>query len=354
MEWHIGWGITQRCNLKCKHCYNSSGAPAKNELSLEEAKGYVNKLVKGGILSINYGTGESNLLPYFWDLVAYVHSKGIMQGLTTNGSSINYKTIIQAKQYLNDVDVSLDYVSPEKHNAFRGKKDAWDWAINALDLLKKHQVSFSIVTCLHSENSTKETIDQFIELCREYNCEWRINWYKPTGRGKDNDLLKLDPRVVYEIFAYIIGKTDLVALPDPLFAALLHVNEREGCPCGKTSFRITPSGKIVPCVYLTKEKKIDSLKDVHFENILSSPLFYQINNREIEECKDCDFFKTCRGGCATRAYLEHGTMNAPDAFCFKKIGLKESPLEGIEYNFVSAQTKVHEEYLCTMIVKPKK
>ena len=96
---NIGWGLTSKCNSKCKHCYNASGMQEFKGISFEEAKKIVDKLAENGIETINYGTGESGLIDYFWDLVEYTYNKGIIQGLTTNGSSINENTIEFVKKY---------------------------------------------------------------------------------------------------------------------------------------------------------------------------------------------------------------------------------------------------------------
>lgn len=354
MNWHIGWGLTHKCNLQCRHCYNSSGMFKQKEIAFDEAKKIVDKLFNNGIKTINYGTGEADLLSYFWDLVQYVSSKKILQGLTTNGYSVNDDTINDITKYMNDVDVSIDYPDEERHNEFRGHKCAWKWAIGALELLKKNNISFSIVTCLHAENCDYRIIDEFTNLCKKYDCEWRINWFKPTGRGKFDEKLKLQVNVVYDIFKYIIQRCDIVALPDPLFSALIGMKQKKGCPCGKTSFRITPEGNIVPCVYLTKSLAASSFNDVEIKDIHNSPLFFEINNRKLDECIDCEYLEYCQGGCATRAFLEHNTMNSSDSFCYKKANFKTNPLKDLKYNVISKKMKVHEEYLCTMIVKPKK
>ena len=347
---NIGWGLTSKCNSKCKHCYNASTLEG---ISFEEAKIIVDKLVENGIETINYGTGESGLIDYFWELVKYVYDKGIIQGLTTNGSSINQKTIGFVKKYLNDVDVSLDYPEKEKNNDFRGSESAWDWAINACNILRDNNVNFSIVTCMHSQNSTEENVDKFLELCKEYGCEWRINWFKPTGRGKLNEELKLSVEKVHEIFRYIVEKADIVALPDPYFSAIIGLNTRVAMPCGTESFRITPTTEVVPCVYFTKEIKSTSILENSYTEVIESNSMLETKNRDVDYCKTCEYYNYCKGGCVSRAYLEHGTVNSPDAFCYKKHGMSENPLKDLKYVYNHKERKVHENYLCTLIVKPR-
>lgn len=352
-NWNIGWGLTSACNSKCKHCYNNSGLKQIEQITFEEAKNIVDKLCLNNVKTINYGTGESGLIPYFWDLVAYAHKKGITQGFTTNGYSVNKDTMTLIKKYINDIDVSLDYPDKERNNNFRGSDHAWDWAINACNLLKESNFNFSIVTCIHSKNCSTEIIDQFLSLCKSYNCEWRINWFKPTGRGKQNEDLKLDPKIVHDVFRYIVERSTITALPDPYFSSIIGLNTRKGSPCGSESFRITPNTEVVPCVYFTKEVKNLSILKSSFNDVTESDVMKKSSFRNIEFCKKCEYYESCHGGCISRAFLEFKSIDSPDSFCYKVNNFKENPLKGLKYEYVHQKNKVHENYLCTLIVRPK-
>lgn len=354
MKWNVGWGFTKLCNFNCSHCYNSSGKRDSQELTLDEAKKVVDKLKEGGVESINFGTGECGLLPDFWGLVRYVHKRGITQGLTSNGSSINTKTIKIIKECMYDVDVSVDYAVEEEHNRFRGHNKAWEWAINALQLLQKYDVHRSIVTCITAQNCTPKHISPLLDIAKKYGATFRINWFRPTGRGKKDPKFKLNVNQVNSIFRWLVQNTKIIALPDPYFSSLVGIqNKTQGCPCGKVSFRITPIGVVVPCVYFTKEFNNLNIKTSDFNKVTNSPLFQKINNRTIEECKDCEYYEKCRGGCASRACLEHSSMNKPDAFCFKMHGIKKNPFKDLKVELNSKKGMVHENYLCTMIMEPK-
>lgn len=351
--WNVGWGFTQACNLHCKHCYNASGKPGRDELSLQQAKQVVDTLVENNVLTINYGTGECGLVPEFWEIVAYAGSKGVIQGLTTNGSSVNTTTIGLVKKYFNDVDVSIDFPTEHEHSLFRGHPNAWKWAMDALSLLKANAIPCAIVSCIHAQNSSEEILDQFLALVSEHQCDWRINWFRPSGRGKENESLKLDPIKAHTVFRYLIANADLVALPDPYFAGLLGLNTRHNCPCGRDSFRITPSGKVVPCVYFTKEIDNISIVGNRFEHVVNSKPFVDMAHRSVPFCTSCEHREICGGGCASRAFLEYNTLAMPDSFCYKKAGLRENPLKGIPYTYRPGSLMVHENYLCTAIFRTR-
>ncbi len=351
-KYNVGWGFTKACNQNCLHCYNASGKKGNDELSLEEAKKVVLKLKENNVQTINYGTGECGLIPEFWDIVEFVNSKGLIQGLTSNGWSVNDKTIDKVKKYMNDIDISIDYGTKEKHNHFRRHPDAWKDAIHALELLNKSEMEFSIVTCIHAKNCSEENISSILALAKKYGCDLRINWFRPTGRGKENSDLKLSVEQFNKALIFLLKNSEIKAVPDSYISAVLGINARKGCPCGSESFRITPTGKVVPCVYFTKELDNFKIQKTEFKKVISSEPFKQINNRDLEFCKDCEYLENCKGGCASRAFLEFGSMNDPDAFCYKKAGIKENPFKDVKFSYKPEGIKVHDNYLCTIILKP--
>ncbi|MBT3304446.1 radical SAM protein [Candidatus Woesearchaeota archaeon] len=351
-NWSVGWGLTNACNLSCLHCYNSSAKKSIDEINTSEAKKVINWLSELNVRSLNYGTGECGLKKDFWEIVKYAHLKGIKQGITTNGWSVNKETISLVKKYMNDVDVSLDFPNKKKHNWFRGSNTAWDDAIDALDLLKQYKIPFSIVICFTSKNTTKRILDGFLTLSKKYNCNLRINLFRPTGRGATNKSLSLTPKKAHQAFRYLLERSNLIAVPDPYLAALLNI-KADGCPCGKRSFRITPKKTIVPCVYLTKNTIQDPIIAGHEKDLANTKSFIEFNNRKLDFCTDCEHYTICKGGCASRAYFKSKTFDAPDSLCYKLAKIKKNPLADINIKKIPKKKLVHEDYLCTLIIKAK-
>ena len=90
-----------------------------------------------------------------------------------------------------------------------------------------------------------------------------------------------------------------------------------------------------------------------YNDVINSEVMQQVKHRDVEYCKNCEYYQYCKGGCLSRAYLEYGSINEPDAFCYKKHRIKENPLKDLKYTYEHKERKVHENYLCTLIVKPK-
>jgi radical SAM protein with 4Fe4S-binding SPASM domain len=358
----VGWGFG-RCNMSCRHCY-SAATFSTPEHTFRELQCIADRICPE-ISSVNYGTGEFIFNPNAAELARYISAEypHVRQALTTNGSSILMMNPDEVGKLFHDIDVSVDYADPETHLKFRRHPKAWDWVNRALELCEALYVDRSIVTCVTSETSDDD-IRELLELARKYDASWRANWFRKTGRGKEK--LQLTRLRFWQIIKLLIDlKVEFESFSDPLVASILGHPEKnpvKGCVCGQVSCRIQPDLSVTPCVYLKGKQwsggRIDRKTLAELGN---SSEFKSLREREPKFCLDCDYFSICRGGCASRAFLHSGSLDEPDNFCPFIIGndfvevnkLIDRITEAREEIMVSPPSdKVHDGYLCTMIIKP--
>lgn len=162
----LGWGFG-RCNQRCKHCYNAS-KPKAPEYTFEQLRTVADKVCPV-IKDINYGTGEFVFNPNTLDLAEYVAETypHVHQALTTNGTTIVMMRPAKVKRLFHDVDVSLDFPSEERHNAFRVHPRAWVYVHDALSVLKDQGIPRSVVSCVTSQ-TTNDDIVGLLEIARKY------------------------------------------------------------------------------------------------------------------------------------------------------------------------------------------
>ena len=75
------WNITSRCNDKCQFCYREQNS---KELSFEEQKRVIDKVVESGIRKLTFAGGEPLLIPHLKELVLYAKEKGLLVSMTSN------------------------------------------------------------------------------------------------------------------------------------------------------------------------------------------------------------------------------------------------------------------------------
>lgn len=79
---------TNRCNLKCSHCYQDAGDAKTAELTTEEGKKLIDEIARAGFKSMIFSGGEPLMRPDIFELVAYAASKGLRPVFCTNGMMI--------------------------------------------------------------------------------------------------------------------------------------------------------------------------------------------------------------------------------------------------------------------------
>ncbi|MDD3006695.1 MAG: radical SAM protein [Candidatus Pacebacteria bacterium] len=345
----VGWGF-EICNMHCRHCYNSS-TERGCKYTFEQLKEIADKICPQ-IEDINFGTGEFICNPNALDLARYIKDTypHVKMAVTSNGSTIVQMEPEEVKRLFSDIDISLDYPDEKKHCDFRRHEKSWEWAIGALRVLDELQMPHSIVTCITSETKN-EDLEGLLGIARQYRANLRFNWFRKVGRG--NEDLRITARRAWEIIEFLSDKVVFECI-DPIFAGVLGV-EAIPCPAGRISCRIHASMDI-SCYPFLKGAEwsggniLD--KGIDLDAIYTSAIFQKLRARKVAACQDCEFEKTCKGGCITRAVLHNGSMSEVDDYCPVAASLDINRLKRIKIRLQPTSELVHNGYLCTTICRP--
>ena len=348
-KWNIGWGTVSLCNMNCEFCYSRFKRKEDTDLSYSDWEKFVYENHQQ-INSINYGTGENSLSDEWFKLIYYVRKyfPEIRQSVTTNGYiSQAIKNDIKKSQIvidsIDEFDVSLDYADLEKHNNFRGQKNAGEWVIKTLEFCHEYKKETTIV-CLGSEvNMYMSNLDGLFSIAKEYGCKIRINIYRPT-EGVDEFSKKFiwNPVHLIDTIYEISKKYKVLAISDALLSNLL-TDKNEEDPSGLSSIRILPDGNITPSTYLIRDSFIigNIKQDYVLEKLDESDLLSRTIHEKIpEECKGNKKKKKCKGGVLDRRYLWQGTLSKKDPYCIfetsklEKISLSNEKFESVHYGYL--------------------
>lgn len=123
-----------RCNLKCAHCYSTSGPDESSALGVEELARLLSDASRFGYRSVSVSGGEPLMYGGLEELLAHARGLGMHTGMVTNGALWNEERASRVGPLLDAAAVSLD--GPEElHNRIRGSHQAYSRALRALDLL---------------------------------------------------------------------------------------------------------------------------------------------------------------------------------------------------------------------------
>jgi MoaA/NifB/PqqE/SkfB family radical SAM enzyme len=176
--------MTNRCNLKCRHCYIEAEDRAyKGELTTAEARVFIDDLAAMKVPVLLFSGGEPLVREDLFELGAYAVAKGIRPVISTNGTLITPEAARKIKETgFQYVGISIDG-NEEVHDFFRGRKGCFAETLqgirNSLAAGNKTGVRFTV------NKLNRHTLPEILELVeREKIARFCMYHLVYAGRGK--------------------------------------------------------------------------------------------------------------------------------------------------------------------------
>lgn len=178
----VVWNITNRCNLRCVHCYASANSDF-NELTTEQCFQIVDSLAEFKVPLILFSGGEPLLRKDLFEIAEYAKKKGLKSVLSTNGTLID-RDMAENLRVFEYVGVSLDGIATT-NDRFRGVEGAFEKAFNGL--LKASEVVLSGIRFTVSKYNYNDVLP-IIKLAREHEIpRFCLYHLVPSGRAEFKD-----------------------------------------------------------------------------------------------------------------------------------------------------------------------
>lgn len=170
--------LTRACNLRCLHCYNSSGECLEKELSTDEILALLDQLNEMKVFVVLFTGGEPLLRTDFPIILEYANSLDLQLGLITNGTLINPKTLKNIPKRI-AIGISTDALGQLEHIR---KGTTFAKLEDVFRLLKRENHFFSCLITM-----TRPGLPELDELFG-YLIEWKIPFSYfhcfPLGRAQ--------------------------------------------------------------------------------------------------------------------------------------------------------------------------
>ncbi|MCX7912835.1 MAG: mycofactocin radical SAM maturase [Dehalococcoidales bacterium] len=315
---NVTWEITRRCNLRCVHCLSASETEDPAELSLDECRRIVDELASLRVFEINFGGGEPLIKDYFLRLLRYIHDRGIVTCISTNGTVLTDEAVAAfSGNPLVNIQVSLDGASPGVNDSIRGR-GTYERIIRGIERLARRNINLSINCVVTSRNYHE--LANLKELARAYGATLRISRFRPSGRARKTwEELRLSAQQLAELARWL--ESDPTILTGDSFFAIAPKARRElgldMCGGSKLTACIDPVGNVYPCAFLQDEEFLGgNLREHSFKEIWDgSPVFNFLRRLEPSACRGCPRFEKCRGGCPAVAYFTNHDLDSADPEC---------------------------------------
>lgn len=143
------------CNLRCKHCYNSSGTN-EFQFSKEVIFSLIKDIKEKNCNEITLSGGEPLLHKDIWEILKLSKQEKMNVTLITNGTTVTKNIAKKLSQYVQKVQVSLDGTTQEENDFIRGE-GSFDKAMNAIQYLAEMDISTKVGFVLTENNSSQIT-----------------------------------------------------------------------------------------------------------------------------------------------------------------------------------------------------
>ncbi len=319
----VSWNTTQRCNLRCGHCYLVAGRQAAAELSFEEGRRLIDELADAGTRMLILTGGEPLLRRDLADLAAHASSRGLHVVLGTNGTLLTRERarLLQAAGVAG-AGISLDSLRREEHDRFRGVPGAWEGAVRGLRACVAEGLPVLLQTTVLPWNCHE--LEAMIEFAYEEGATgFTLYFLVCTGRGER--LSDISPEQYEQALSTLCEaqrrhpQMMVRARCAPQISRIASQQDsalvgNAGCLAARQYCRITPEGEVTPCPYLPLVA--GTVRERPFADLWrNAPLFQRLRCASpTGRCGACSFREIC-GGCRARALALTGDLSGEDPWC---------------------------------------
>ena len=326
--------LTQRCNLACEHCYLDASTlkdGAEGELSTQEVCHLLDDIaaLDNGTMVVLTG-GEPLVRRDLEEIIKHGAQKDLAMVLGTNGALLTKERVKSLQTAgLMGAGISVDSLSPEFHDKFRGQFGSWQKTMNGIENCRQAGLSFQIHFSIMDDNAHE--LNDMIEFSRASGARvLNIFFLVCTGRGESfSDISPLRYEQTLKDIIQAQEKVDdliIRARCAPHFKRVAYQlnpesklnqisgREGEGCIAGIHYARITHDGNVTACPYI--EDSVGSIRQQSFTSIWSDASDFQsLREPKLEgRCGVCEFQTLC-GGCRARPVAEGKSLMESDNFC---------------------------------------
>ena len=329
--------------------------PQRDELTLGEKIGTIDELARAGVPFMAIAGGEPLVCKDFWPVVEYAYKRGIHLTVATNGTMITPEVAARlVESGVKYVEVSVDSIRPEEHDAFRRRQGSWAKSIQGIKNLVGAGMRTGFAMCFTSK--TFRTVDDAVHFATKLGCKTFSHFnFIPTGRGKEITGSELTPQQrewLIQRLAWHLqeGRINVISTAPQFGRACIAYGSAEGafaighvgkgtgkqtmvlaryiggCGAGRCYCAIQPNGDVTPCVYIPS-LVLGNLRYQKLGRIWDCELFRLLSDRADRggHCRTCDFRAYC-GGCRARALAYTGNITAGDSGCiYNRAERQEAP-----------------------------
>ena len=299
--------LTQKCNLRCVHCYEGPTHVCNDELKKEDWISVLHTLKTEGCDRIQFIGGEPCCVPYLADLIQCAATLDFKQTeLFTNATIFNQDLLDCCQKHTVTVRISLYGSDAATHEGITGVKGSFEKTVYWIRKLLENHVKVSVAIVLMKENVNKrDEIALFLQKLGVNDFKFDVIRSVPGGIQSAHLVSEQDKH------RYAYRKKPIFKADKKMFYRAMHENM---CWAGKIA--VSSDGNIYPCVF---ERNIvyGNIREQSLQEILRGKIkesCWRLHFGMIEKCGSCEFRFAC-SDCRALANAESGNLYAKNPRC---------------------------------------
>lgn len=299
--------LTNKCNLRCKHCYMFAGEEEYNELKLFEIIEILDNFADNNGRVVTFTGGEVTQRKDLVEILKHSSKLGLVNTVLTNGVEWDEELVNQIYKYINEVQISIDGYDEQSNSKVRGNGN-FEKAMNAIQLFFNKKVRLSVaITPLFDglENNKEKYVDFGKTLINTFKeGEFHLKFNYELLEGRNIDLVNIDNSKYSEIMHYIVN--ECYENSEEKEFILNHNDNLILNNCGYGGLTISANGDVYFCNRIHELKSYGNIRNTDFSTIIKrskiAKKLSDINN--LKPCCDCELKYICGGGCRITNFPE--------------------------------------------------
>ena len=299
----ILWEITNRCNLKCRHCLRGTDLVNMHaDIPITQVATIIDE-IRGTsqFADIWLSGGEPLLREDIIKICWLISNAGMRPSLSTNGTLVTDSLSKDLhKAGVNYAHVSIDGVTASVHDALRGVIGSFNKTIEGVHHLRNNGIRVGATYMVTSQSI--DDVPKMVEMANSLDLQVLSFYFiEPMGKGiscDTSDRLLLNERLscIYKSIHNSSTTIEVFRMVDKVSDGL------EGCVADKF-YTISPSGVLSGCPWYTHSMNNCfgvSLNNTSFDSavaIVENEMKKVVDEQRNRTCIDCRYNDSCGKGC---------------------------------------------------------
>lgn len=305
--------LTNKCNLRCKHCYMFAGKEEDNELTIEEILKLLDNFAANNGRVVTFTGGEVTQRKDLSNLLKHSRKIGLINTVLTNGVEWNEQLVNETYKYIDEVQISIDGYNEQSNSKVRGNNN-FEKAMNTAQLFfdKKVRLSIAVTPLFDGLEKDKEEYIRFGKalIDKFKNGEFHLKFNYELLGGRNVNLSNMDNAKYSELMHYIVNECYEESEEKEFIQS--HSYNVMLDNCGYGGLTISASGEVYFCNRIHELKSYGNIRNTDFTKIIElSEIAKKLSNiNNLKPCRNCELKYICGGGCRITNFPELVNLEA--------------------------------------------